>query len=55
MGLHPETNLELVEDAFSKRKRLELEMEKHEMADIKLSQQRGPTCATLEPQVNCLT
>lgn len=51
VGLHPEANLELVEDAFSKRKRWELEMENNEMADIKLSQQRGPTSATLEPQI----
>lgn len=51
VGLHPECNLELVEDAFSKSKRWEMDKEKYEMVDVKLSQKWGPTSATLEPQI----
>lgn len=54
-GLHPDANLEVVEDAFVKRKKWELEMAKSEIIDLKMLQYQGPSLSTLEPQVNCLT
>uniref|UniRef100_A0A5B7BMW8 UDENN domain-containing protein n=1 Tax=Davidia involucrata TaxID=16924 RepID=A0A5B7BMW8_DAVIN len=50
-GLHPYANLDVVEDAFAKRKKWELEMEKSEMIDFKMLQHRGPSLPTLEPQI----
>ncbi|CAL5353570.1 unnamed protein product [Camellia sinensis] len=51
VGLHPDANLDVVEDAFAKRKKWESEMQKYEMMDIKLRQYRGPSFPTLEPQI----
>ncbi|XP_057483036.1 LOW QUALITY PROTEIN: uncharacterized protein LOC130769798 [Actinidia eriantha] len=51
VGLHPDANLEIVEDSFAKRKKWELEMEKYEMIDLKLRQYQGPSFPTLEPQI----
>lgn len=50
-GLHPDTNLEVVEDAFARRKKWEIEMANSEMLDVKLLQHRGPSIPTLEPQI----
>ncbi|KAL7200967.1 hypothetical protein ACSBR1_032810 [Camellia fascicularis] len=51
VGLHPDANLDVVEDAFAKRKKWESEMQKYEMMDLKLRQYRGPSFPTLEPQI----
>ncbi|KAL6968131.1 hypothetical protein U1Q18_033934 [Sarracenia purpurea var. burkii] len=53
VGLHPDANLEIVEDAFARRKKWELEMEKYEMIDLKLLQYQDPSFPTLEPQILC--
>ncbi|XP_010264819.1 PREDICTED: uncharacterized protein LOC104602732 isoform X2 [Nelumbo nucifera] len=50
VGLHPDANLEAVENAFAKRKTWELEMAKSEI-DLKMLQYRGPSIPTLEPQI----
>ncbi|KAM1684326.1 hypothetical protein ACFX15_034938 [Malus domestica] len=50
-GLHPDANLETVEDAFVKRKKWEMEMINSGIVDLKLLQQRGPPIPTLEPQI----
>lgn len=50
-GLHPDANLEVVEDAFAKRKKWELEMANSEILDVKMLQHRGPSIPTLEPQI----
>lgn len=52
-GLHSDANLEVVEDAFVRRKKWESEMAKSELIDSKLLQNRGPSFPTLEPQVKC--
>ena len=46
VGLHPDANLEVVEDAFAKRKRWELQVAQSELLD-----KQGKTIPTLEPQV----
>ncbi|KAL5562026.1 hypothetical protein UlMin_031773 [Ulmus minor] len=51
VGLHPDTNLESVEESFAKRKKWEMEMAKSDIIDYKMLQQRGPSVPTLEPQV----
>ncbi|XP_022157514.1 uncharacterized protein LOC111024191 isoform X2 [Momordica charantia] len=50
-GLHPDTNLEIVENAFAKRKKWELEMKNNEMMDMKMLENRGPSLPLLEPQI----
>ncbi|XP_048337469.2 uncharacterized protein LOC107405233 isoform X1 [Ziziphus jujuba] len=50
-GLHPDTNLEIVEETYAKRKKWELEMTKSELVDFKMLQQRGPPLPKLEPQI----
>lgn len=55
MGIHPDANLEIVEDAFAKRKKWELDMKQYEMTDLELLQHRGASFSTMEPQVDCLT
>ena len=54
-GLHPDANLEVVEDAFARRKKWELEMANSEILDVKMLQHREPSIPTLEPQVDCMT
>lgn len=54
-GLHPDANLEIVEDAFARRKKWEMEMEKSEITDFRKLQHRGPSHPALEPQVGCTT
>ncbi|KAK1559708.1 hypothetical protein Q3G72_017478 [Acer saccharum] len=50
-GLHPDANLESVEDAFARRKKWESEMTKSEVLDVRMLQHRGPPVPTLEPQI----
>lgn len=50
-GLHPDTNLEIVEDAFAKRKKWELQRKNSEMIDTKMVDHRGPSVPLLEPQI----
>lgn len=50
MGLRPDANLEAVEDALAKRKKLEQEMASTEMLDFG-NRLRRPTFPALEPQV----
>ncbi|XP_059626112.1 uncharacterized protein LOC132269098 isoform X2 [Cornus florida] len=50
-GLHPDANLEVVEEAFAKRKKWEIAMEKSEMIDFRMLQYGGPSIPTLEPQI----
>ncbi|KAK3013808.1 hypothetical protein RJ639_009734 [Escallonia herrerae] len=50
-GLHPDTNLEVVEDAFAKRKNWELQVENSGDKDTRLLQYQGPSRPTLEPQI----
>lgn len=54
-GLHPDASLEIVEDAFARRKKWEMEMEKSEITDFRKLQQRGPLHPALEPQVGYTT
>lgn len=55
VGLHPDANLEVVEDAFAKRKKWELQMANSEILEFKMLQHRAPSIPTLEPQVDCMT
>uniref|UniRef100_A0A7N0TPX6 UDENN domain-containing protein n=1 Tax=Kalanchoe fedtschenkoi TaxID=63787 RepID=A0A7N0TPX6_KALFE len=50
-GLHSDANLEVVEEAFVKRKKWESEMMRSEVVDFKTLQNSGPTVPTLEPQI----
>ncbi|XP_050365548.1 uncharacterized protein LOC126784096 [Argentina anserina] len=50
-GLHPDTNLQIAEAAFIKRKKWETDMISYGITDLKLLQQKGPPIPTLEPQV----
>ncbi|KAM4077519.1 hypothetical protein ACJW30_12G143900 [Castanea mollissima] len=51
VGLHPDANLEIVEDAFAKRKKWELQMANSEVLEFKMLQHRAPSIPTLEPQI----
>ncbi|XP_075648482.1 uncharacterized protein LOC142619305 isoform X2 [Castanea sativa] len=51
VGLHPDANLEIVEDAFAKRKKWELQMANSEILEFKMLQHRAPSIPTLEPQI----
>ncbi|RAL43437.1 hypothetical protein DM860_012578 [Cuscuta australis] len=52
VGLHPEANLKAAEDAFAKKKKWELELEKsHDMVDIRMPSRRAPSLPSLEPQI----
>ncbi|KAK2986348.1 hypothetical protein RJ640_026612 [Escallonia rubra] len=50
-GLHPDTNLEVVEDAFARRKNWELQVENSGDKDTRLLQYQGPSLPTLEAQI----
>ncbi|PON54584.1 DENN domain containing protein [Trema orientale] len=50
-GIHPDTNLETVEDAFAKRKKWEREMSRSEILDFKVLHQRAPSIPNFEPQI----
>ncbi|GAB2241237.1 hypothetical protein Droror1_Dr00018012 [Drosera rotundifolia] len=51
MGLHPDANLEAVEDAFARKKKWELEMARSDRRDAKSWQYRGPSPPPLEPKL----
>ncbi|EFH60452.1 predicted protein [Arabidopsis lyrata subsp. lyrata] len=51
VGLHPETNLRPVEEAFRRRKKWEMEMSRYEVADYRILRHRGPQFPILEPQI----
>ncbi|XP_022991951.1 uncharacterized protein LOC111488447 isoform X1 [Cucurbita maxima] len=51
VGLHPDTNLETVEDAFAERKKWELQKKNTEMIENKMLEHRGPSVPLLEPQI----
>lgn len=53
-GLHPDANLEVVEDAFVKNKKWESEMANSELLDFKMLHPRASSVPTLEPQVDYL-
>lgn len=50
-GLHPDANLEKVEDAFAREKKWESDMEKSGLLDFNSMQRRAPSFPTLEPQI----
>ncbi|XP_047335681.1 uncharacterized protein LOC124939224 [Impatiens glandulifera] len=51
IGLHPYVNLDMVEDAFAKRKKREIEMEKNGMMNRSLMQYMNSLQPTMEPQI----
>ncbi|CAA7013969.1 unnamed protein product [Microthlaspi erraticum] len=51
VGLHPETDLKPVEEAFRRRKKWEMEMSRYEVADYRILRHRGPQFPILEPQI----
>nr|VDD29101.1 unnamed protein product [Brassica oleracea] len=51
VGLHPETELKPVEEAFRRRKKWEMEMSRYEVADYRILRHRGPQFPILEPQI----
>ncbi|GAB2298555.1 hypothetical protein Dimus_032622 [Dionaea muscipula] len=51
MGLHPDANLEAVEDAFARKKKWELEVARSDRRDPKSLQYRGPSPPSLEPKL----
>lgn len=53
VGLHPDANLEDVEDAFARRKKWEVQLETSDMVDFRMLSNCGPSVPSLEPQV-CL-
>ncbi|KAL3517750.1 hypothetical protein ACH5RR_020339 [Cinchona calisaya] len=50
-GLHPDANLDVVGDAFARRRKWELEMEKSDILDFRVMKNRGPPVPSLEPQI----
>lgn len=51
IGLHPDANLEDVEDAFARRKKWEVQLETSDMVDFRMLSNCGPSVPSLEPQV----
>ncbi|XP_024626920.1 uncharacterized protein [Medicago truncatula] len=51
VGLHPDANLESVEQAFARRKKWEREKEMSELLNYKMMQQQRPPEPILEPQI----
>ncbi|XP_023764036.1 uncharacterized protein LOC111912533 isoform X2 [Lactuca sativa] len=50
-GIHPNANLEPVEDAFAHRKIWEDRADKTDLMDLKVMQFRSPPSVTMEPQI----
>ncbi|KAL4573691.1 hypothetical protein LXL04_020506 [Taraxacum kok-saghyz] len=50
-GIHPNANLEPVEDAFAHRKTWEDRADKTDLMDLKVMQFRSPPSVTMEPQI----
>ncbi|XP_058005811.1 uncharacterized protein LOC110660094 isoform X3 [Hevea brasiliensis] len=51
VGLHPDANLEAVEDVFARRKKWEFEASKSDTIAYKRLQYQGPTFPSMEPQI----
>ncbi|KAI3526544.1 hypothetical protein L1887_05801 [Cichorium endivia] len=51
VGVHPNANLEPVEDAFAHRKIWEVKADKTDLMDLKVMQFRSPPSVTMEPQI----
>ncbi|KAJ0254158.1 DENN protein [Hirschfeldia incana] len=51
VGLHPETDLKPLEEAFRRRKKWEMEMSRYEVADYRILRHRGPQFPVLQPQI----
>ncbi|KAJ9169683.1 hypothetical protein P3X46_017845 [Hevea brasiliensis] len=51
VGLHPNANLEAVEDVFARRKKWEFEAAKSDIIAYRRLQYRGPTFPSMEPQI----
>ncbi|XP_065873315.1 uncharacterized protein [Euphorbia lathyris] len=51
VGLHPDTNLEAVEDVFARRKKWEFEASKSDIVAFKKLQSQGPKFPLMEPQI----
>ncbi|XP_019455531.1 PREDICTED: uncharacterized protein LOC109356588 [Lupinus angustifolius] len=51
VGLHPDANLEAVEEAFARRKKLEKDKEKYDYVDYKMLQRQRLPAPILEPQI----
>ncbi|XP_012440728.2 uncharacterized protein LOC105765973 isoform X1 [Gossypium raimondii] len=50
-GVHPDTDLGTVEEAFAKRKKWETDMKRSGMIDVKMLQNHGPPLPIFEPQI----
>lgn len=50
-GLHPDTNLEAVENAFARRKKWEAEVARSDEVDGRFLNYRGPSPPALDPQI----
>ncbi|KAI7734858.1 hypothetical protein M8C21_008796 [Ambrosia artemisiifolia] len=50
-GIHPNANLEPVEDAFVTRKKSEAQSDKTELTDLKIKHFRSPPNVMMEPQI----
>ncbi|KAA3459513.1 DENN domain-containing 5B [Gossypium australe] len=50
-GVHPDTDLGTVEEAFGKRKKWETDMKRSGMIDVKMLQNHGPPLPIFEPQI----
>nr|KJB11024.1 hypothetical protein B456_001G237100 [Gossypium raimondii]KJB11025.1 hypothetical protein B456_001G237100 [Gossypium raimondii] len=53
-GVHPDTDLGTVEEAFAKRKKWETDMKRSGMIDVKMLQNHGPPLPIFEPQARLL-
>ncbi|WCJ38232.1 DENN (AEX-3) domain-containing protein [Euphorbia peplus] len=51
VGLHPDTNLEAVEDVFARRKKWEFEASRSDLIAYKKLQSQGPKFPLMEPQI----
>ncbi|TYH11212.1 hypothetical protein ES288_A07G240100v1 [Gossypium darwinii] len=50
-GVHPDTDLGTVEEAFAKRKKWETDTKRSGMIDVKMLQNHGPPLPIFEPQI----
>ncbi|CAI9107530.1 OLC1v1006903C1 [Oldenlandia corymbosa var. corymbosa] len=51
VGLHPDANLEVFEEAFARRRKWELDMAKSDHFDFRTLENQGPSLPKLEPQI----
>lgn len=50
-GIHPNANLEPVEEAFATRKKMEVKTDRTDLMDLKIMQFRSPPTVMMEPQI----